>query len=56
MQSDGGRKKYHSSTYSNIMKKMNEWMNEGVQKKSCLHQITQQPSPLSCLKIKMVGA
>ena len=29
---------------------------EGVQKKSCLHQITKQPSSLSRLKIKMVGA
>ena len=50
---EGEKKSFEHILQYNEKKNM---VNEGVQKKSCLHQITQQPSPLSCLKIKMVGA
>ena len=50
---EGEKKSFERILQYNEKKNM---VNEGVQKKSCLHQITQQPSPLSCLKIKMVGA
>ena len=55
MQSVGGRKKMSVERLLQYNEKKN-MVNEGVHKKSCLHQITQQPSPLSALRIKMVGA
>ena len=50
---EGEKKSFERILQYNEKKNM---VNEGVQKKSCLHQITQQPSSLSRLKIKMVGA
>ena len=51
---EGEKKSFeHILQYNEKKKKL---VNEGVQKKSCLHQITQQPSSLSRLKNKMVGA
>ena len=50
---EGEKKSFERILQYNGKKNM---VNEGVQKKSCLHQITQQPSSLSRLKIKMVGA
>ena len=51
---EGEKKSFEYILQYNEKKK--KLVNEGVQKKSCLHQITQQPSSHSRLKIKMVGA
>ena len=53
---EGEKKSFEHNTILQYNEKKKKLVNEGVQKKSCLHQITQQPSSLSRLKIKMVGA